>query len=85
MPKGWRPFIMRLVEGATARITRDQRRGLAPSDIPASISAQALLGMIEGHIVRDVILGGADANESIKILSELWYRAVYAGGPAPTA
>jgi AcrR family transcriptional regulator len=26
MPKGWRPFIMRLVEGATARIARDQRR-----------------------------------------------------------
>jgi AcrR family transcriptional regulator len=85
MPKGWRPFIMRLVESATARIARDQRRGLAPADIPAGISAQALLGMIEGHIVRDVILGGADANESIKILSELWYRAVYAGGPAPTA
>jgi TetR/AcrR family transcriptional regulator, ethionamide resistance regulator len=81
MPKGWRPFIMRLVEGATARIARDQRRGLAPDDIPAPISAQALLGMIEGHIVRDVIIGGADANDSILILSELWYRAVYAGAP----
>jgi hypothetical protein len=30
-----------------------------------------------------VIIGGADANESIKILAELWYRAVYAGGPQP--
>jgi hypothetical protein len=84
MPKGWRPFIMRLVEGATARIVRDQRRGFAPADIPARISAQALLGMIEGHIVRDVIIGGADANESIEILSELWYRAVYAGAPTAT-
>ena len=81
MPKGWRPFIMRLVEGATARIARDQRRGIAPADIPARVSAQALLGMIEGHIVRDVIIGGADANESIKVLAELWYRAVYAGKP----
>jgi TetR/AcrR family transcriptional regulator, ethionamide resistance regulator len=81
MPKGWRPFIMRLVEGATARIARDQRRGLAPADIPAHLSAQALLGMIEGHIVRDVIIGGADANDSIMVLSELWYRAVYAGAP----
>jgi TetR/AcrR family transcriptional regulator, ethionamide resistance regulator len=45
------------------------------------VSAQALLGMIEGHIVRDVIIGGSDANESIKILAELWYRAVYAGVP----
>jgi hypothetical protein len=73
---------MRLVEGATARIARDQRRGIAPADIPARVSAQALLGMIEGHIVRDVIIGGGDANESIKLLAELWYRAVYAGGPA---
>jgi AcrR family transcriptional regulator len=84
MPKGWRPFIMRLVEGATARIARDQRRGIAPADIPARVGAQALLGMIEGHIVRDVIIGGADANESIKVLAELWYRAVYAGGPTAT-
>jgi hypothetical protein len=72
---------MRLVEGATARIARDQRRGIAPSDIPARVGAQALLGMIEGHIVRDVIIGGGDANESIKFLAELWYRAVYAGAP----
>ena len=65
-------------QGATKRIARDQQRGLAPLDIPPRLSAQALLAMVENHIIREVVLGGGDANESIRVLAELWWRAVYA-------
>jgi hypothetical protein len=33
--------------------------------------------MVEGQIVREVVIGGGDANESVRVLAELWWRAVY--------
>jgi hypothetical protein len=77
MPPQWAPYVMRLVEGATARIARDQQRGIAPSDIPARLSAQALLAMVERHVTLELIQGGGDAHQSIRVLAELWWRAVY--------
>jgi AcrR family transcriptional regulator len=78
LPLEWQPYITRFVQGATKRIARDQQRGLAPLDIPPRLSAQALLAMVENHLIREVVLGGGDANESIRVLAELWWRAVYA-------
>ena len=77
LPDEWAPYIMRFAERAEARIARDQARGIAPDDISARISANALLAMVENHIVRELVLGGGDANESIRVLAELWWRAVY--------
>ena len=77
MPPQWAPYVMRLVEGATARIARDQARGIAPNDIPARLSAQALLAMVERHVTLELIQGGGDAHQSIRVLAELWWRAVY--------
>jgi AcrR family transcriptional regulator len=77
LPDEWAPYIMRFVERAAARIERDQERGIAPDDILPRLSAQALLAMIENHITREVVLKRGDATESIRTLSELWWRAVY--------
>jgi hypothetical protein len=33
--------------------------------------------MVENHIVRELVLGHGDATESIRVLAELWWRAVY--------
>lgn len=77
LPTEWAPYIVRFAQGATRRISRDQQRGIAPDDIPARLSAQALLVMVEHHIIREVVLGRADPNESIRVLAELWWRAVY--------
>ena len=44
---------------------------------PPRISAQALLAMVENHIVRELVLGHGDATETIRVLAELWWRAVY--------
>jgi AcrR family transcriptional regulator len=77
LPPEWEPYIMRLRNAATRRIRRDQQRGIAPDDIPAGTSAQALLAMVEGQIVREVVRGGGDAKESVRVLAELWWRAVY--------
>ncbi len=77
MPPEWAPYIMRFVNATAKRIARDQQRGIAPVDIPARASAQALLAMVESHITREVVVGGGDANESIRVLAELWWRAVY--------
>ena len=52
MPPEWAPYIERFVDGAEARIARDQERGIAPDDIPPLLSAQALLAMVERHIDR---------------------------------
>jgi AcrR family transcriptional regulator len=82
LPQEWAPYIMRFVERAEARITRDQERGIAPDDIAPRLSAQALLAMVENHITREVVLKRGDATESIRTLSELWWRAVYS---RPTA
>ena len=66
-----------MVEKAEQRIARDQARGIAPDDISPRLSAQALLAMVESHISREIIVRGSDANESIRVLAELWWRAVY--------
>jgi TetR/AcrR family transcriptional regulator, ethionamide resistance regulator len=85
LPDEWAPYIMRFVERAEARIARDQERGIAPDDIAPRLSAQALLAMVENHITREVVLKRGDATESIRTLSELWWRAVYSrpGAAAP--
>jgi AcrR family transcriptional regulator len=85
LPDEWAPYIMRFVERAEARIARDQARGIAPDDIAPRLSAQALLAMVENHITREVVLKRGDATESIRTLSELWWRAVYSrpGAAAP--
>jgi len=77
LPDEWAPYILRFAERAEARIARDQERGIAPDDISARISSQALLAMCEHHIVRELVLGRGDAHESIRVLAELWWRAVY--------
>ena len=41
--------------------------------------------MVERHITIEVIGGGVDVTETIRVLSELWYRAVYYMPQAPTA
>ena len=33
--------------------------------------------MVENHIVRELVLRRGDATESIRVLAELWWRAVY--------
>jgi AcrR family transcriptional regulator len=77
LPDEWAPFITRFAERAEARIARDQEHGIAPADISPRLSAQALLAMVENHIVRELVLGRGDATESIRVLAELWWRAVY--------
>jgi hypothetical protein len=85
LPEEWEPFILRFVERAEARIARDQEHGIAPDDIAPRLSAQALLAMVENHITRELVLKPGDANESIRTLAELWWRAVYSrpGAAAP--
>lgn len=77
LPDEWAPYVTRFVQGAARRIGRDQQRGVAPRDIPPRLSAQALLAMVESHIIREV-LRGADIQASVRLLGELWWRAVYA-------
>ncbi|HEX8155776.1 MAG TPA: hypothetical protein VF526_00205 [Solirubrobacteraceae bacterium] len=80
MPAEWEPYVARFVDGAEARIKRDQDRGIAPSDISARIAAQALCAMVERHLTVEVLRHGRDINEAIRVLAELWWRAVYALG-----
>ena len=77
MPEGWRPYIMRFVERATARIARDQRRGIAPTDIAPRLSAPGAAGDGRGPHHPRVVIKRGDATESISSLAELWWRAVY--------
>lgn len=77
MPEEWAPYITRFVQAGTRRIARDQERGIAPADIEPRLSAQALLAMVESHVIREVLRGRGDVNESIRTLAELWWRAVY--------
>jgi AcrR family transcriptional regulator len=77
LPAEWAPYIERLVVAGARRIQRDQERGLAPSDIPASTSAVALSAMVERHVGMEIVRAGRDGHESIRVLSELWWRAVY--------
>lgn len=86
LPPQWAPYVVRFVEGAVSRITRDQERGIAPADIPPRLAAQALLAMVERHVTLELIQGGGDAHQSIRVLAELWWRAVYSKpSPAPPA
>ena len=78
LPPEWAPYITRFLQATARRIARDQEAGIAPADIPPRLSAQALLAMVESHVIREVVIGGADAGESIRVLAELWWRAVYA-------
>ena len=80
MPAEWEPYVARFVDGAEARIKRDQDRKIAPSDISARIAAQALCAMVERHLTVEVLRNGRDINEAIRVLAELWWRAVYALG-----
>lgn len=77
LPAEWTPYVMRFVERAAGRIARDQARGIAPADIPPVTSAQALLAMVENHVVRELVLGHGDEGRTIRLLAELWWRAVY--------
>ena len=77
LPAEWAPYIQRLVVAGAKRIARDQERGLAPDDIPARTSALALSAMVERHIGMEIVRAGRDGHESIRVLSELWWRAVY--------
>ena len=85
MPPQWAGYVLRLFAGAEARIERDQRRGHAPSDIPPRLAAQALLAMVVRHITLELVQGDGDAHQSIRVLAELWWRAVYSrpGAAAP--
>jgi AcrR family transcriptional regulator len=85
LPPEWWPYVTHFVQGATARIERDQMRGIAPSDIPPRLAAQALLAMVERHVTLELIQGGGRAHESIRVLAELWWRAVYSKPPADPA
>jgi AcrR family transcriptional regulator len=80
MPSQWEPYVNRFIAGAEARIARDQLRGIAPDDIPARVAAQALCAMVERHLTIEVIRNGRDIREAVRQLTELWFRAVYAGG-----
>jgi AcrR family transcriptional regulator len=77
LPAEWAPHIQRLVVAGAKRISRDQERGLAPDDIPARTSALALSAMVERHVGMEIVRSGRDGHESIRVLSELWWRAVY--------
>jgi AcrR family transcriptional regulator len=77
LPASWEPYIRRFVRAAEARIRADQKRGVAPSDIPPDVAAQALCAMVERHVTIEVVKRGASITESVRTLSELWYRAVY--------
>jgi AcrR family transcriptional regulator len=80
LPPEWEPYISRFMSGAEARIARDQERRIAPDDISAKIAAQALCAMVERHLTMEVVRKGGDVNETIRVLAELWWRAVYSMG-----
>ena len=85
LPAEWEPYFSRFVDGAEARIARDQQRGIAPADISARIAAQALCAMVERHLTVEVIRNRRDINEAIRVLAELWWRAVYALGSSSSS
>src|SRR5947207_7816687 len=69
LPPEWEPYIRRFVVSTERRIRRDQKRGIAPDDISARISAQALTAMVERHISMEIMRGGREINESIRVLA----------------
>ena len=83
LPHEWRPYINRLVQSVESRIRGDQERDDAPSDIPPRPAALALCAMVERHITYEVFRDDRVHSESIWILAELWWRAVYSRPPGP--
>lgn len=81
LPPAWGAYVARFFDATEARIKRDQVRGIAPTDIPARLAAQALLAMVERHVTLELIVGKGNAHKSVLVLAELWYRAVYSGAP----
>ena len=77
LPPEWAPHVARFFDGTAARIARDQQSGLAPADIPPRLAAQALVAMVERHVTLELLAGDGDAHKTIKLLAELWWRAVY--------
>lgn len=77
LPPEWAPYVARFFDGTASRIARDQQSGIAPTDIPPRLAAQALVAMVERHVTLELIAGGGDAHQTIKLLAELWWRAVY--------
>jgi TetR/AcrR family transcriptional regulator, ethionamide resistance regulator len=77
LPPEWAPYVARFFDGCASRIARDQQAGIAPTDIPPRLAAQALVAMVERHVTLELISGGGDAHQTIKLLAELWWRAVY--------
>ena len=41
--------------------------------------------MVERHLTIEVIRNGRDMHEAVRQLTELWFRAVYAGGGPASA
>jgi hypothetical protein len=41
------------------------------------VAANALCAMVERHVILEVIRQGHSVTESVRVLAELWYRAVY--------
>ncbi len=41
--------------------------------------------MVERHLTIEVIRHGRDMREAVRQLTELWFRAVYAGGGTAAA
>lgn len=78
MPSEWIPYLRRLVDSATRRIERDQERGLAATDMPAHLMAQALCSMIERSITLKIASNEPVDPQSIFVLAELCWRAIYA-------
>ena len=77
LPDEWAPFITRFAERAEARIARDQERGIAPADIPArDLGPGAARDGREPHRPR-ARPRPRRRDESIRVLAELWWRAVY--------
>ncbi|MBA2239840.1 MAG: TetR/AcrR family transcriptional regulator [Solirubrobacterales bacterium] len=83
LPHEWRPYIARLVQSVEARIRGDQRRGAAPDDIPPRLAALALCAMVERHFTYEVFRDDRVHPDSIWILAELWWRAVYSQPSEP--
>src|SRR3954454_8579985 len=77
LPPEWEPYIRRFVRAAEDRIRADQERGVAPADIPPAVAATALCAMVERHVILEVLRQGHSVTESVRVLAELWYRAVY--------
>lgn len=77
LPPEWEPYTRRFVRAIEQRIRRDQQRGVAPADIDPGLAARALSAMVERHLTVHVIKAGRPITDSIRTLSELWYRAVY--------